>query len=342
MMKLKQAILSCPFLRKLFYRVRNGINYISGKPEGRGVILMLHRVGDWEQGKLIQNENMKVSPKRLENFILQHREEYNFIRLEDVPAYLKSTQKKKFMVFTMDDGYKDNLTEALPVFRKHNVPFTIFIATDFPDRQATLWWYMLENLLLTHDRIELADGSVYAADTFESKTNSFTMLRTRLLRLEQTKLRESFEALFSGYSMDWQTLCRDLCLSWDDINQLKNEPLVTLGAHTQHHLNLKRLPSAEAVRAEVLNGYRMMEEKGGLHPIVFAYPFGSPQEAGEREFEALSGLSNIFELAVTACGGPVSGRRSAYAIERVMLTENFDEDCLRFSKGVYTRPFLSF
>lgn len=339
--KLKNMLLSCAPVRKILFRIRNVVNYLSGKPEGRGVILMLHRVGNWEEGKLIQNENMKVSPKRLEDFILRHRKTYDFIRLEDVPERLKCPQKKKFMVFTMDDGYKDNLTEALPVFQKYNVPFTIFITTDFPDGQASLWWYVLENLLLTHDRIELADKSVYPADTMENKTNSFTLLRTRILQLNQTNFREEFETLFAGYSIDWQALCRDLCLSWNDIQQLKNEHLVTLGAHTQHHLNLKQLPSAADVRTEVLNGCRIMEEKGGLHPIVFAYPFGSPQEAGEREFEVLSGLSEKFKLAVTACGGPVSGQRSSYAIERLMLTESFDEDSLRFSKWVYTRPFFS-
>lgn len=42
------------------------------------------------------------------------------------------------MVFTMDDGYKDNYTNALPIFKKYNVPYTIFVTTNFPDRQAIL------------------------------------------------------------------------------------------------------------------------------------------------------------------------------------------------------------
>lgn len=313
------------------------VNYLSGKPEAQGVILMLHRVSDWEIGKLFQNENMKVSPGRLESFILSHQDNYDFIRLEDVPARLRSPQQKKFMVFTMDDGYKDNLTEALPVFRKHKVPFTIFITTDFPDKQALLWWYMLEDLLLSHDTITLENGETYPARTEEEKTQSFTLLRRLILSLNQENLQEEIERLFKNYPIDWVALCNQLCLSWEDIEELRREPLVTIGAHTQHHRNLKQLPSSDAVKQEVMNGWHLLAQKARLQASVFAYPFGSTNEAGPREFQALSELSNTFNLAVIAHGGLVSACSSPYALERTMLTEVFDEDALCFSKNTFSR-----
>lgn len=336
-MSLKTLLLSYRPLRKLLLRARNAVNYLSGKPEGRGVILMLHRVCDWEAGKLFQNENMKVSPGRLEAFILSHRDEYDFIRLEDVPARLQNPQQKKFMVFTMDDGYKDNLTEALPVFRKHKVPFTIFITTDFPDKQALLWWYMLENLLLSHDCITLTNGTTYPAHTLQEKTESFTRLRNLVLSLNQENLQEEIGCLFKSYPIDWKALCDQLCLSWEDIEELKHEPLVTLGAHTQRHRNLKQLSSPEAVKQEVMNGWHRLEQKAHLRASVFAYPFGSANEAGPREFQTLSELSDTFRLAVIAHGGLVSARSALYALERIMLTETFDEDALRFSKNAFNR-----
>lgn len=87
---------------------------------------MLHRVADWDDNNIIWNENMKVSPAKLDAILSEISRKYDVIRLEDVPSRLVSNHKRKFAVFTMDDGYKDNLTNALPVFKKHNLPYTIF------------------------------------------------------------------------------------------------------------------------------------------------------------------------------------------------------------------------
>ena len=54
----------------------------------------------------------------------------------------------KCIVFTLDDGYLDNYTNALPIFIKYNVPFTIYITTSFPDHKFTMWWYALEDIIL--------------------------------------------------------------------------------------------------------------------------------------------------------------------------------------------------
>ena len=108
---------------------------------------MLHRVDDFETGKLWCNEHMKVTPDFLDSLIIKLKEKYDIIPLTEVPSRLKQKNKRKFIVFTMDDGYKDNLTKALPVFKKHNAPYTIFVTTDFPDKKAVLWWYELEDNL---------------------------------------------------------------------------------------------------------------------------------------------------------------------------------------------------
>ena len=75
---------------------------------------------------------------------------------ESMTQLLKTLSEKKdihkpFVCFTMDDGYLDNYTKALPVFERYQVPFAIFVSTDFIDKKAILWWDTLEDLILTND-----------------------------------------------------------------------------------------------------------------------------------------------------------------------------------------------
>ena len=115
-----------------------------------------------------------------------------------------------------------------------------------------------------------------------------------------------------------------MALNWDDLQILKHEELVTLGAHTQHHYNLKALPNSSDVIDEIKRGYGILEEKAGLHPVVFAYPYGSIHEADKREFKVLSQMDDVFKLAVRACGGPVTEASSdLYSLPRIMLLEDY-------------------
>ena len=142
-------------------RIKWMYNHIRHKNISLGYVFMLHRVGDIDQSKLMANENMKVSQKYLDDFLKYIKSRYDIVRTEEVPFLLNKERNRPFVCFTMDDGYKDNLTEALPVFKKHNVPFTIFLASDFMGGNANLWWYALEDLLLNQEGIELSDGSRY-------------------------------------------------------------------------------------------------------------------------------------------------------------------------------------
>ena len=53
----------------------------------------------------------------------------------------------KRIAVTLDDGYRDNAEHALPVFRRHGVPFTIFVCPGFCDRTSELWWEALERII---------------------------------------------------------------------------------------------------------------------------------------------------------------------------------------------------
>lgn len=92
-------------------------------------ILMLHTVnGDPELNPLGE---LSVSPKGLEAYLKVFRRwKYQMISMDDL-IHENYDKKRPFVVLTFDDGYKDNLTVALPILEKYNARATIFVNPDF-------------------------------------------------------------------------------------------------------------------------------------------------------------------------------------------------------------------
>lgn len=313
-------------VKRFYYPIYYAVNFRNAA----GYVFMLHRVSDIDPNKLFPNENMKVSPAYLDNFIRQTKNRFNIISISEIEKYLQTPQKKKFIVFTMDDGYKDNFTEALPVFRKYNVPFTIFTAANFPEKNAVLWWYELEDLLLANDEIILSDGSKYKCITKSEKEQAFLDIRLKILALNQEDLANELNKMFCNYKIDWSARCDELCLSWEDLQELNKDPLVTIAAHTAHHFNLKALKSEDAVTEEIQKGLDLFNEKLGIKPSSFAYPFGSDNEVSLREVNVLEKMP--FSAAFLAYGGAVKHNhleKRKFALPRIMLTEDFESRMLK-------------
>ena len=73
--------------------------------------------------------NADISPERFESHLgwLAKRRE-RVARLADLLTVAESERR---IAVTFDDGYRDNLTVALPLLEKYEIPMTLFVATDF-------------------------------------------------------------------------------------------------------------------------------------------------------------------------------------------------------------------
>lgn len=125
-----------------------------------GRILMLHRVVEQRSDEPEQRE-LEITPHFLEQTIETYRQEgYIFVSIDEVCSIIKSgkRQKQPFVCLTFDDGYKDNYTTALPLLKRLNVPFAVYITTGIIDNQLSMWWYPNQQLGLSLDELIALDN----------------------------------------------------------------------------------------------------------------------------------------------------------------------------------------
>ena len=282
----------------------------------RGSILMLHRVAPYEHGKLIHNENLKLSPLELarviEELIRDGRTFVGLHRIEELSR--RKGAEEKFVAFTLDDGYRDNLEYAYPIFKQHDIPFCIYITNSFPNRTTNLWWYALEILILENRNLTVS-GRRVSNETSKQKAHNFLEIRRQII---DTHFRNPIQFMRSigRLNFDFEKEINDKCLTWHEIEELSKDNLVTIGCHTDNHYPLSKLP-VEEMRSEISKSKTEIEKRIGKNVRHFAFPFGTKREAGPREYQVASELG--FDSAVTAIHGHVSKNDDLHALGRIFL-----------------------
>ena len=257
---------------------------------GIGSILCLHRVVEPTSAPRIStNKALEISPAALEQLIVYLLERnVRIVSLDEVHDILKSGKRAgRFLAFTFDDGYLDNLTLAYPIFKKYNVPFAINITTSFVGNPERVWWYRLEEMILETKRVVIpgAHGQrEIETPSREQKEIAFDKL-CEIIRNLGAAEREDFLSRFFDVNPTSRIPhpASRLTMTWSEIKQLAADPLVAIGAHSVSHYDFNKLTDAE-VLFELNESRRVIESQIGKQVRHFAYPFGGRNAVGSREF----------------------------------------------------------
>jgi peptidoglycan/xylan/chitin deacetylase (PgdA/CDA1 family) len=297
---------------------------------GAGAIFMLHHVRPRRDAEFQPNRHLEVAPEFLRGMLAHLRsEEIDLVTIEEVHQRLiERNFSRRFACFTLDDGYRDNRDFALPVMREFDAPFTVYVTSDFAEGSGRLWWIALEMAVARATTIEVEIGGVAVrldASTPAAKQATFDRLHDWLRGLpgEHDVARE-IAALCARHGVDETAVCRDLCLSWEELKPFAGDPLVTIGAHTITHCNLAK--QREAVASHEIATSRERIENQLQRPVLhLAYPYGDKVAAGAREF-ALARATG-YKTAVTTRPGMVFPENAGHltALPRVSLNGNYQD-----------------
>jgi len=324
-------------LKKVVLRTGMEALYFSGAHRwlgpllgGVGAIVTLHHVRPPRADAFQPNRLLEVSPEFLEDVIRGlRRANVDLIALDEMHRRLREQDfRRRSICFTFDDGYRDNLRYALPILKKYDVPFAIYIPTSFPDRAGELWWLSLEAVIARHSRIALVmDGQDrrYDCDSTEAKFELYEHIYWWLRSLEsEDDLRRAVRDLASRYGVDNAAFCNELCMTWGEIGEIAADPLATIGAHTVNHVMLKKANDAD-MRNEMQQSAAVIEAALGKKPAHFSYPVGDRTSAGPREFRIAAELG--FKTAVTTRPGVLFPEHAAHltALPRISLNGEYQQ-----------------
>lgn len=304
-------------------------NLLRKRSRCKGVIFALHRVLPETPPDFSPNAILQITPQFLKTAITQTRNAgFDIVDLDEAMRRVGSDKSEKpFVVFTFDDAYRDNLVYALPILRALKCPFTLYVPTAFADGVGQVWWLALEDIISRSETLALQSGDeleYIQCKSLNEKCKVYDDLYCRMRRMPEDDRVSLLKDMAWRAGLDLEKHCRDLIMTWPEIQQFAAEPLCTIGAHTVHHYELSKL-SPERARSEIGECLRVLEIQLGSAPKHFSYPIGSRVAAGAREYNIVSDFG--FRTATTTIPGGLYERHKQKnsSLPRVSLNGYFQE-----------------
>ena len=259
-----------------------------------GEIWCLHRVTP-NRSLYPSNRELEITPEYLEKLICDYKSQgYSFENIDAIVSSLARRKARKQVNISFDDGFADIYTYAFPIFKKYNIPFTIYLTTDMPDGKADLWWIQLEHYC--SEDVEMFESIM--RQCYDSREPMADVMHRLTTSSPQTELSREFS------------------LTWNQINEMVASGLCTLGSHTLSHPGLTRIPK-EQMRKELEESRKNILQRFPLLSVNhFSYPH-SMHDPNIRDSVAACG----YQSAVLGYGGSIHYGGNNYMLYRNYIVQ---------------------
>jgi peptidoglycan/xylan/chitin deacetylase (PgdA/CDA1 family) len=287
--------------------------------ENKAIILCYHRV-------IKDNPDFFSIPGTqvdLQNFTAQLRFLSRKYRLISFHALVKRLQEgnldENFLVFSFDDGFKDNYNVAFPVLKKYQVPAIFFISPVMIGNRSLLWnnrvWFLLHSKS-TLDCLHWKGREFpLNSECDKLKTRDFINQFMVAMKEDERKLilRDIAVALESPHQT---SQIPELMMNLDDVFYMINSGLAEFGSHSLSH-SLLPLCGGEQLIHEIEGSKKALESVLGRPVYYFAYPNGAYDKKSIDSIRTAG-----YEAAATTNEGLVAPGDDLFLLKRVNVVRD--------------------
>ena len=239
-------------------------------------IIFYHEISNSGQG---WTEGLSVSSEIFEQQIKWISENYNIVHVDDLVKHINGEIRLpgRLAAITFDGGYLGNYKYAFSILKKYNVPSTVYVITDSIDDKLSWERTLLYLILLTkkkHFSLEYNSRCLrYNLNTLKEKRSAKHKLQGIMSSMGIEHREKFLEQISKELDISLKGLAHKLFLTWDQIREMNNSPLITIGSHSLTHPRLTEIPKQDAER-EIIESKPKIEHEIGEEIQSFCYPDG--------------------------------------------------------------------
>jgi peptidoglycan/xylan/chitin deacetylase (PgdA/CDA1 family) len=297
---------------------------------------MYHRVLPREEiSRSLSHPGIIVSSRAFERQMRWLGRHLDMITPDRLIEHLRSGKpfKTGIGLATFDDGWRDNYLHALPIARRHGVPFTVFLPVAYVGTRRRFWQertvHLVRQIRARYEGIRSMPSGAPSTAVMKGLQPCLESGRERsdaaIGRFVAAMKEAGPEAVgrtldelsaIAGVDRDTGDDEPDF-LDWDQVSEMKACG-VSFGSHGMSHQILTR--AGTDLNAELQGSKAVLEEKLGHEVRALAYPNGDFNEAvvkGAREAG--------FEVAFSTRRGYVSRDQDRFALSRINIHDHMTD-----------------
>jgi peptidoglycan/xylan/chitin deacetylase (PgdA/CDA1 family) len=238
-------------------------------PPKRPVVLLYHGVP--------AAAHANPCARTFERHILFLKKHFDFVAPAAGARVAPATGKRQVLL-TFDDGLRNNAEVVAPILRRYQVPAIFFVSSRHATPGAYLWFSYLEALA----RHFTGNGFSYGGSFFDmappARQQSVRRLRTSLLALRPhpAAMYRAIEEELPRLEDFVPSRQIDDCyagMTGEQVAELADDPLFSIGVHTVDHPFLTMCERDEALR-QIRENRTWIEAVSGRRCDAIAYPAG--------------------------------------------------------------------
>lgn len=223
------------------------------------------------------------------------------------------------IVVTFDDGYSDNLINALPIAEAKGVPVTIFVTSGLLGSHNGFWWDRLGALLsarppaIKEITLPSPEGPVRVGLGSTRRRKDLQSVRRYLLPLPTKEIHGILDDVSHHWGISAAPPPDARPLTSSEFVELAASDVVTIGDHTVDHVQLRGLDAADQEQM-IASSKERLEQLSGQVVSHFAYPYGGKDAFDDNSVEAVRSAG--FETACTTFPGNASSGSDPFRLPR--------------------------
>jgi len=258
---------------------------------------------------------------------------FNVLSLHDgVQALNAGRLPPRAVCITFDDGYADNLLNAVPILSANQLPATFFVASDYLDG-GIMWNDRIVETIRRLPQVSLDLSAlqlgVYDIKTVQNKSSVASEIVAKVKHLDVSERQACVDYIANLAKV----LPTDLMLTTLQLKQL-SESGMEVGGHTLSHPILSTL-NAEQASHEIEHNKMILEGVLGESVRYFAYPNGKPGQDYLPEQVDMVKQSG-YEAAVSTLWGVSNKKTDQWQLARATPWDRTPERFMMRMAAVYS------
>jgi len=245
-----------------------------------------HRIGNWETTRFDPCV-FSCNTQQLEQYIVFFKQHFDIISIDELVALTNKKDKNiygKYLVITFDDGYKDNFTEAFPLFLQYDIPACFFIATGLIGDKKLPWWDRIAYNYKINKFTSIKLKSWKTIVKYKGDDKDFVREILAAVKASQVPIEEQISEMEEVFPISGDLPTQEF-MSWGNLREMVANGM-DVGAHSHNHEILANLTQKEII-FELTHSKMLIEENLNYKVIALSYPVGSQNSYDETVIKTL-------------------------------------------------------